>query len=255
MKSPSTFSLVRTILAIIRITAVALFLFDFSSPIQALAMPWMQSCPPPPAGSSQPLLPGTQPDQFNEMRNIFTQAGRNVLGGNGPTYYSINHGNPPTGDTVSTNRPIPHIILRGMAWQESSWTQFSQSTGCTLTSADGGYGIMQITGCMKSGVNCTGISQPRVAGEWKYNIGTGTTLLIEKWNSTPTIDTNDHTVPEQWYYAIMAYNGYSDCNDPNRNTTDNFCPVPDPFYADRPPFLVLQRYFENWVSSPSPPGL
>jgi len=148
------------------------------------------------------------------MRSTFNDAVANTLGNNGPPYDRINRGLPPnmTQEPVSASRPIPHIILRGMAWQESHWLQFADAVSdpdnthaCTLVSGDCGYGVMQITSCMSDG--CGWFEPSRVSGEYTYNLGTGTNFLIQKWNATwmPFIGDNDHTVAEQWYYAVIAY--------------------------------------------------
>jgi len=169
------------------------------------------------------------------MRSTFNDAASNALGDDGPAYDLINRGLPPdmTQEAVSASRPIPHIVLRGMAWQESHWLQFADSVSdsdstyaCTLVPDDCGYGLMQITSCMSDG--CGWFTPSRVAGELAYNLGTGTNFLIQKWNAAwmPFIGDNDHTVAEQWYYAVTAYNGWSPLNDPNGSA----------FYPDRPPY-------------------
>jgi len=73
---------------------------------------------------------------------------------------------------------------------------------------------------------CTWLAPARVAGEWPYNLGAGTNILIQKWSEMPFIGNNDHTIPEQWYYAVTAYNTWGVANDPNSSA----------FYADRPPY-------------------
>jgi len=202
------------------------------------------------------------------MRSTFNDAVANTLGNNGPPYDRINRGLPPnmTQEPVSASRPIPHIILRGMAWQESHWLQFADAVSdpdnthaCTLVSGDCGYGVMQITSCMSDG--CGWFEPSRVSGEYTYNLGTGTNFLIQKWNATwmPFIGDNDHTVAEQWYYAVIAYNGWSWCNDPNRNSYASGCPYPNPFYPDRPPYgegnypafgYPYQERIWGWVAHP-----
>lgn len=219
------------------------------------ASPLGQStCPPPPSGFSQPAVVGVQPGRYYEMRPTFTNAAKNTLGSDGPVYDQIKRGIPPVNETVSSSRPIPHIILRGIGAQESNvWTQFayysSYGNYCTLVSADGGYGAMQITSCMKDDATCTDVYRARVAGEWKYNIGTGAKQLIQKWNIVPYIGDNDGTVAEQWYFSIIAYNGWSAVNDPNSSA----------FYRDRPPYGELnypsfaypyQERVSGWMTHP-----
>ncbi len=133
------------------------------------ASPAAQATPTcPPTGCAQARVYGYQPRRY-DMRSTFNDAASNALGTNGPSYNLINRGLPPnmTQESVSTSRPIPHIILRGMAWQESHWLQFANSVGdpdnvyaCTLVSSDCGYGVMQITSCMSDG--CGWLTPSRV---------------------------------------------------------------------------------------------
>lgn len=184
------------------------------------------TCPAPPAGCPQSRVYGYQPQRYN-MRLAFNKAANNTLGNGGPTYSQINRFLPPNTiqENVSDWRPIPHIILRGVAWQEAHWLQFANSVGdsdntyaCTLVSSDCGYGLMQITSCMNNG--CGWFTPIRASGELTYNLGTGTNFLIQKWNAAPFVGDNDHTSAEQWYYAVTAYNGWSSSNDPNNSAFD-----------------------------------
>jgi len=200
----------------------------------AAASPLAQAtptCPAPPVGCPQARIYGYQPWRY-DMRPTFNEAASNALGNKGPTYDKINRGLPPnmTQEIVSSLRPIPHIILRGMAWQESHWLQFAEGMNdsdgkyaCTLIgyytpTQSCGYGLMQITSCMSDG--CGWFAPIRVAGELTYNLGTGTNFLIKKWNEAPFIGDNDHTVAEQWYYAVAAYNSWKEVNDPNSSAFD-----------------------------------
>lgn len=243
-----TIELFLLLLALLIWIAMALAYSD--SLESAAASPLAQAtptCPAPPAGCPQARIYGHQPRRY-DMRSTFNEAANNALGNNGPSYNLINRGLPPnmTQESVSASRPIPHVILRGMAWQESHWLQFAEGVNdpddrdaCTLIgyyapTQSCGYGLMQITSCMSDG--CGWFTPSRVAGELAYNLGTGTNFLIQKWNEMPFIGDNDHTVAEQWYYAVTAYNGWSWCNDPNRDKYASGCPYPNPFYPDRPPY-------------------
>src|SRR5713101_9143742 len=77
---------------------------------------------------------------------------------------------------------------------------------------------------MGSGSPCN-FDRKRVSYDWIYNIGTGALFLIDKWNGTPYYVGDDNpAVIEDWYYAVWAYNGLSDLNNPN-----------NPKYSGRPP--------------------
>lgn len=176
---------------------------------------------------------GYQPHRFETVRPIFNAAAGNSLGDAAPAYDPIDHGPTPTPVAVSPERPIPHIILRGMYWEESKWKQFADDETsdpdgewfCTLKESGGcGCGLVQMTSCMDTG--CGWFEPARVAGELVYNLGTGTNWLISKWNGRDhfIIGSRDHTEAEDWYYAVTAYNGWSVCNHPNRDYDVWTCP-------------------------------
>ena len=196
----------------------------------------------PPHGCSRAWTPryyGFQPPR-DDLRPIVNAAARNELGANGPPYEWINHGIPPVQEPVTAARPIPPILLRGAAWQESHWLQFADAVtdpdnryACTLIGHDPsgtcGFGMMQITTCMNTPLppDCSWVDQTRVSRELIYNLGTGTNFFIKKWNVVPYVGDNDHTVTAQWYYAILAYNSWGSVNNPNSSS----------FHPQRPPYL------------------
>lgn len=189
------------------------------------------SCPEPAAYGHQPYP--------TEMANDFLLAGINRLGEQGPDLPEIWKGYPPEeAELVSPYAPC--ILLYAIGYTESTgWKQFIADygqDGYTVISGDCGYGIMQITSGMGGGA---GFDPSRVASEPAYNIGTGTRLLIEKWNIVQNyIGNNNPAVVEDWYYAVWAYNEGSvgSYNNPNRN-----CPTSNPecgyaFNPNRPSF-------------------
>ncbi len=202
-----------------------------------------QSCPP--TGCPVERFYGYQPPRYAELRHIFYVAASNSLGESGPPYTLINHDLPPemVQESLSPQRPIPHLLLRAIAWQESHWLHFAGSVGdpddryaCTLLSGDCGYGLMQVTSCMDDG--CGWFAPTRVSSDYAYNLSVGTNVLVGKWNAVPFLGENDHTVAEEWYYAVTAYNGWSRCNDPNREVYLASCPpgIREPFDPARPPY-------------------
>lgn len=250
-------------LSLVCLALATLLLIHSIGPNTAGASPAAQATPTcPPTGCAQARVYGYQPRRY-DIRPTFNDAAGNALGTNGPTYDLINRGLPPnmTQEGVSASRPIPHVILRGMAWQESHWLQFADAVSdpddryaCTLVSSDCGYGLMQITSCMSDG--CGWFTPTRVAGELAYNLGTGTNFLIQKWNQMPFVGDNDHTVAEQWYYAVTAYNGWDSLNNPNNSAFD----------PRRPPYneggyvnfgYPYQEQIWGWMSHPenAPVGL
>lgn len=248
--------------------ACALLLFvlpdTWRSLAQAPAPTPLPTCPP--TTCPQPRLPGEQPLR-SQMQSAFRQAAVNRLGAAGPPYDAINLGLPPAmvSRPIGSGLPLPLTVLQAVAWQESRWIQFGDTVGaptgvlaCTFLTPDCGYGVMQITSCMSDG--CGWFDPLRVAAEITYNIGTGANFLIRKWNHAPFLGDNIPSRAEEWYYAVLAYNGWSTCNDPNRTLAAPGCPTSQPFLPDRPPYLEgdyrayrypYQEMVWGWMARPA----
>jgi SbsC C-terminal domain/Bacterial SH3 domain/Transglycosylase SLT domain len=111
---------------------------------------------------------------------------------------------------------IPPEIVKSIAITESGKFQQFEENGEVFKSKDNGYGIMQVTP----------LSEHDKRFDWnsvKYDLGsnidTGIKILLEKWNYsgkiTPVVNDGRKEILENWYFAIMAYNGLSKKNDPN----------------------------------------
>lgn len=116
--------------------------------------------------------------------------------------------------TTAIKYEIPPEILRAIALMETKMMQFDES-GEPLITEDGGIGIMQITN-----TNIKDLDLERLKYDTAYNIEIGAKVLKEKWDLQkygllPTINTGDPKVIENWYFAVMAYNGLGKRNDPN----------------------------------------
>lgn len=116
---------------------------------------------------------------------------------------------------VAIENGIPPEILKAIAYQESGNTlKFQQfkANGEPIVSSDNGIGIMQITN------HPTAIVED-LKFNTRYNIEVGAKLLKEKWSWTgdelPRINDGDPEVLENWYFAVLAYNGRSSINHPN----------------------------------------
>ncbi|MEK5389636.1 transglycosylase SLT domain-containing protein [Margalitia sp. FSL K6-0131] len=113
---------------------------------------------------------------------------------------------------------IPPEIVKAIAVTENGkFIQF-EPNGEVYSSPDNGLGIMQVTPTSEE-------DQDLVNGvkyDLKYNIETGIDILLKKWNYansiTPVINHGEKNILENWYFAIMAYNGLSFKNDPNKNS-------------------------------------
>ncbi|WP_108669967.1 SH3 domain-containing protein [Peribacillus acanthi] len=111
---------------------------------------------------------------------------------------------------------IPPEIVKGIVLTENAkMTQF-QANGEVFKSLDGGFGIMQVTP----------MSEKDNSFDWDFvkydlhaNIDAGLSVLLEKWNKAgklyPLINKQNKLVLEDWYFALWAYNGLSNFNDPS----------------------------------------
>ncbi|QQZ10245.1 transglycosylase SLT domain-containing protein [Heyndrickxia vini] len=117
---------------------------------------------------------------------------------------------------------IPPEVVKSIAVTENgSLTQFL-SNGEVFKSHDNGYGIMQVTPMSDSDKS---YDWNRVKYDLSYNIQAGVEILAKKWNYAflssplmPKINNGEKNLLENWYFAIMAYNGLSTKNDPNKVT-------------------------------------
>ncbi len=118
---------------------------------------------------------------------------------------------------------IPPTVLKANGWIESALAQAASSvpwnaTGPALVSFDCGYGIMQITSGMTQPEDAGRPSQRQslVATHYLYDIGRGAAILADKWNAAPeyrpiagTDTDGDPKIPENWYFAVWSYNGFT----------------------------------------------
>lgn len=116
-------------------------------------------------------------------------------------------------EEVARKYSIPAVLLKAVAWQESTWRQFD-SSGNPLISYDGGIGIMQLT-------NQTRFDQNRLKTDIRYNLEAGAQVLLEKRSYTnkgllPAIGKMSLEDMESWYFALWAYNGWSVYNNPHQ---------------------------------------
>lgn len=119
-------------------------------------------------------------------------------------------------EEVAVSKGIPPAILKAIAYTESNLRQFHK--GKPLLSFDGvSWGIMQVTPAFHPELD-----EERVKYDIKYNIEAGAEILLSKWAYAysknpviPVIGDGDPRVLENWYFAIWAYNGWKESNNPN----------------------------------------
>ncbi|WP_138419872.1 S-layer homology domain-containing protein [Aquibacillus sediminis] len=142
---------------------------------------------------------------------------------------SDSHENPPTAEInqllteAAIEHDVPPEIVKAIAWQESRWRQFDSDGNPLLNaSEDGGIGIMQVT-LSDSYFDDNPEEKDKLSYDIDYNIEIGIDILLEKWelaNKTyaetalPVINDGSKEKLENWYFAVMAYNGRSEINDP-----------------------------------------
>lgn len=150
----------------------------------------------------------------------------------------------------------PHVsaaILHGVAYVESDWHQFNDSSydvdgepvGSPVESFDGGWGQYQQTWGMppqcQQDNNCRSDAS-KIQDDQSYNIGTGVASLISAWNETAGVasnsDPNDPYKANDWFFAVWAYNG-SYGNDPDD--------VPSSVYGQWYPGAPFRSIYEEYV--------
>ncbi len=118
---------------------------------------------------------------------------------------------------VGVEEAVPFEVLKAIAKTESKAKQFE--FGEPLVSFDNGIGIMQVTPIDKNQKisYLTGeeanIDVDRLFYDTEYNIRVGARILQEKWRMafggiTPQVSDMNPQIIENWYFSIMAYNGY-----------------------------------------------
>ncbi len=113
---------------------------------------------------------------------------------------------------------IPPEILKAIATAESDMMQFED--GEIRVSDDGGLGMMQITN------SDFDFDEEKLKTDTAYNIEAGAKILDAKWKlmasgNIPEINGADNRhIIEQWYFPIMAYNGFSNRNNPNNKNVE-----------------------------------
>lgn len=131
-------------------------------------------------------------------------------------------------DNVAREKCIPPEVLEAVAWQESkgadydnngivNWRQFAN--GQPVIGYDHiGIGIMQVSDYNSSDTDYVN----RLKYDVEFNIRQGAEILLKKWaretststDKIPKVGDGSPLYREHWYYAIWAYNSYSEINNP-----------------------------------------
>ena len=112
--------------------------------------------------------------------------------------------------TEALSQDIPPEIVKAIAFEESGWVQCKD--GKPLVAPDNGIGIMQITD------HANQYDEERLKYDIEYNIRIGVNILNEKFAYSgieiPMLNDGNRDTIENWYFAIMAYNGIKQVNSP-----------------------------------------
>jgi hypothetical protein len=120
----------------------------------------------------------------------------------------------------AAEKGIPPEIVKAIALTENGNFQQFEPNGEVFKSFDNGYGIMQVTSLSEE-------KAEKVKYDLSYNIEEGINILLEKWNYAsvsriPVINDGAKDTLENWYFAVMAYNGLSKSNDPTFATNKTY---------------------------------
>lgn len=106
---------------------------------------------------------------------------------------------------------IPPEIVKAVAVRESTWCQFDEKGEPLII--DGGIGIMQVT-------QPHNYDEELLKSDIEYNIEKGVEILDKKFSNfdaiLPKLNDMDRDVLENWYFALLAYNGKKQVNSPTK---------------------------------------
>ncbi len=115
-------------------------------------------------------------------------------------------------DEVAMKRAIPSVLLKSIVKLESSFSHFN-ADGSPKVTGDC-IGLMMINN--RNG----GFDTNKLKYDVRYNIEAGADVLLNKWSmssyhSVSSVGDMNPDVLENWYFALWAYNGWAQSNNPN----------------------------------------
>ncbi len=115
-------------------------------------------------------------------------------------------------DKVAVKRAIPSILLKSIVKLESAYSHFNSNGNPKITGDC--IGLMMINN--RNG----GYDTNKLKYDIEYNIEAGADVLLNKWSmssyhSVPSVGDMNPDVLENWYFALWAYNGWAQSNNPN----------------------------------------
>lgn len=115
-------------------------------------------------------------------------------------------------DEVALKRAIPSVILKAIARVESVYEHFNSKGSPKISGSS--IGLMQVSN------RYGGYDSEKLKYDILYNIEAGADVLLNKWSmssyqSVSSVGNMDPNVLENWYFALWAYNGWAQSNNPN----------------------------------------
>ncbi|NLJ58653.1 MAG: transglycosylase SLT domain-containing protein [Tissierellia bacterium] len=115
-------------------------------------------------------------------------------------------------EKVAEKRAIPSVLLKSIARVESVYEHYRPNGTPKINGTN--IGLMQV--CNKHG----GYDSEKLKYNIEYNIEAGADVLLNKWSmssyqSVSSVGNMDPNILENWYFALWAYNGWAQSNNPN----------------------------------------
>ncbi|HHZ03084.1 MAG TPA: transglycosylase SLT domain-containing protein [Tissierellia bacterium] len=115
-------------------------------------------------------------------------------------------------DTIAQKRAIPAILLKSIARVESCFEHYDHNGNPKINGTS--IGLMQVNN------RYGGYNTEKLKYDIEYNIEAGADVLLNKWSmssyqSVSSVGNMDPNILENWYFALWAYNGWAQSNNPN----------------------------------------
>lgn len=116
-------------------------------------------------------------------------------------------------EEVAVKRGVPAVLLKSIARVESVFQHYDDN-GNVFRGSSGSIGLMQIYNAYNN------FDTNKLMYDIDYNIEAGVEMLLSKWDMSAeqrvsNVGNMDPNVLENWYFALWAYNGWVESNNPN----------------------------------------
>jgi hypothetical protein len=120
---------------------------------------------------------------------------------------------------AADSRGIPAEILKAIAYEKSGMKQWN-ADGTPFITADGGIGLMGINP-EADGWKDQKLDANKLKADMNYNIEAAADYLVKQWDNSflPMVNDHEELVVEDWYFALLAYDGVKKENIPSAGNT------------------------------------